>query len=163
MTAIIVFGIVLAALLGAIAWIDFQRLIIPDALNLGLAAAGLAYQAQVSTASLWLNAATGAAIFSALWLIRRAHSNATGRIGLGLGDVKMAGASAVWLNPWNLPAFIFIASFSALIFALGRRMLPQNGTSIETRYAFGPFLAAGLLLTWLGEQQFPYLAMLRTP
>jgi leader peptidase (prepilin peptidase)/N-methyltransferase len=163
MTAIIVFGIVLAALLGAIAWIDSHRLIIPDALNLGLAAAGLAYQAQVSTAFLWINAATGAAIFSALWLIRRAHSNATGRIGLGLGDVKMAGACAVWLNPWNLPAFIFIASFSALVFALGRRMPPQNGPSIETRYPFGPFLATGLLLTWLGEQQFPYLAMLRTP
>ena len=152
----IAFGLTLAAILGAIVWIDFRRMIIPDALNFALAAAGLAYQGLTTPDALWLHAAAGAGLFAVFWLVRRVHAAATGRIGLGLGDVKMAGASAIWIGPWNLPLFVFLSSFVALVFALGSQL--RDGKSPATaRRPFGPFLAAGLLLTFVGEQQFSYL------
>lgn len=156
MSGMLFFGIALSAILAAIVWIDFRRLVIPDALNLALAATGLVYQASVSPDFFWVQAAVGAAVLILFWLIRRAHTAGTRRIGLGLGDVKMAGASAIWLSPWNLPLFVFAASFSALIFAVGRHLLRKDLTA-ATRQPFGPFLSAGLFLTWLGEQHFSTL------
>ncbi|MCV3243114.1 prepilin peptidase [Mesorhizobium sp. ZC-5] len=151
----LLFGIVLAAILGAIAWIDFHKMIVPDVLSALLAAGGLAYQWAIFPETLWLQALSGLVVFAAFWLIRRVHAVLTGRIGLGLGDVKMAGASAIWISPWNLPLFVFVASFCGLVFAIGRYML--NGRPAAARQPFGPFLAAGLFLTWIGEQQIPYL------
>lgn len=150
------FGVVLAVVLGAIAWIDIRRMIIPDALNVLLAAGGVAYQWMASPATLWVQVVSGAGMFAAFWLIRRVHAAATGRIGLGLGDVKMAGASAIWISPWNLPLFVFLASFCGLAFALCRHLM-NDRLSATKRQPFGPFLAAGLFLTWIGEQQIPYL------
>lgn len=150
------FGLILTVILSAIVWIDFQKLIIPDALNFALAATGLAYQLVVSPELFWTQLVTGIAVLAVFWLIRRIHAAVTGRIGLGLGDVKMAGASAIWLNPWNLPVFVFAASVSALILTVCRRLLRKD-FSANTRQPFGPFLSAGLLLTWLGEQYFSTL------
>jgi leader peptidase (prepilin peptidase) / N-methyltransferase len=147
------FGIVLTVILAAIVWIDFQKLIIPDALNFALAATGIAYQSVVSPELLWVQLAAGIAVLAVFWLIRRIHTAATGRIGLGLGDVKMAGASAIWLSPWNLPAFVFAASISALVLTVGRHFLRKD-LSADTRQPFGPFLSAGLLLIWFCEQYF---------
>lgn len=156
MDAPVIFAVLLVAILGAIAWTDLQRMIVPDTLNLALAAAGLAYQHFASPAAPWQHAATGAAVLAAFWAVRRLHAAATGRIGLGLGDVKMAGAAAIWISPWNLPLFVFVASSAALAFATGRHLLHRR-LSADTRLPFGPFLAAGLLLTWLAELQFPSL------
>lgn len=158
MSVALLFGIVLAIILAAIAWVDFRKMIIPDLLSILLAAAGLAYQSAVSPGMLWIQAVSGVGVLAAFWLLRRVHAALTGRIGLGLGDVKMAGASAIWISPWNLPVFVFVASLCGLAFAVGRHML--NGRSAEARQPFGPFLAAGLFLTWIGEQQFLYLRAL---
>lgn len=158
MSVAFLFGIVLAAILGAIAWVDFRKMIVPDILNALLAVSGLAYQWAISPATIWIQAVTGIFVLVAFWLLRRVHAAVTGRIGLGLGDVKMAGASAIWISPWNLPVFVFVASLCGLAFAVGRHML--NVRSAEARQPFGPFLAAGLFLTWIGEQQFLYLRAL---
>jgi prepilin signal peptidase PulO-like enzyme (type II secretory pathway) len=152
----LIFGIVLVAILSAISWIDIRRMMVPDTLNLALAAAGLAFQSLASPAPLWLHTATGAAMLATFWLVRHMHAAATGRIGLGLGDVKMAGAAGIWISPWSLPLFVFAASSAALAFMAGRHVLHQR-IAADTRQPFGPFLSAGLLLTWLAEQQFPSL------
>jgi leader peptidase (prepilin peptidase)/N-methyltransferase len=147
------FWIILPAILVAIAWVDLKKMTIPDGLNLALAATGLIYQALISPDTLWVQVSAGVALLMAFWSIRRAHSKLTGRIGLGLGDVKMVGASAIWISPWNFPVFIFAASFVALIFAAGRHIL-DPARPANARQPFGPFLAAGLWLTWVGERQF---------
>ena len=108
------FGVLLAVVLGAIAWIDMRRMIVPDALNLLLAAGGVAYQWMASPATLWVQVLSAAGVFAAFWLIRRVHAAVTGRIGLGLGDVKMAGTSAIWISPRNQPLFVFVASLLGL-------------------------------------------------
>lgn len=149
--ATLLFGVLLILTLAAIAWVDWRRMIIPDRLNLALAGAGLLFQAWASPGRVWLHALTGTGLFVAFWLVRRIHRRATGRVGLGLGDVKMAGAAGIWLSPPSLPGFVFCASVAGLAFALGRRLLGQ-GDQHGGREPFGPFLAIGLLLAWTGEQ-----------
>lgn len=110
--------IALVAILCAISIADFRRQIIPDALNLALAGIGLAYQ--MATDGLPVHILFAAATFAAAWAIRRGHFLMTGRIGLGLGDVKMLAAAACWISPLLLPVLLFIASASALLFVGGR-------------------------------------------
>ncbi|MCR4265782.1 A24 family peptidase [Nitratireductor sp. ZSWI3] len=149
---IILIGLALASILAMIAWIDFRSLTIPDALNLALASLGVIYQSIFLPNGLLLQIAAGIAVLVLLWVVRYLHARVSGQIGLGLGDVKMAGACAIWLNPLNLPLFMFFASAFALLFAGGSRLLRADDAA-EIRRPFGPFLGAGLFLTWLGEQR----------
>lgn len=141
------FAVLLAAVLAAIARADFARLVIPDRLNLALAALGLAWQA-VRLQALPLAALVAAAgVFAALWLIAAGFRRWRGRTGLGLGDVKMAAAAATWISPWNLPLLFMLACGAALAFvaiaAIGGRPAGR-----ETRVPFGPFIGLGLAATW---------------
>lgn len=145
------FGLVLMAILSTIAWIDWHRLVIPNALNLALAASGCLFQMWIFPSGIWIHAGISAGVFAAFWLVRHAHETATGRVGLGLGDVKMAGAAAIWIDPWNLPLFVFAASSIALAAVLTRE-LALGGGAMRQRQAFGPFLAAALAMIWTGEQ-----------
>lgn len=143
----IAFAIVLLAILSALTWFDIRRMILPNALNAALGLSGLTYQWLSSTDTLALQLGISAATFGIFWLVRRAHFAATGRIGLGFGDVKMAGAAATWLNPLLLPVFVFVASCSALLWLLARAAT-GGSTHLTRRQPFGPFLAIGLALTW---------------
>jgi leader peptidase (prepilin peptidase)/N-methyltransferase len=144
----LIFGTVLAAILAAIAVIDFRRLVIPDWLNAALAAAGLSYQAFGDPGAVASHLGAGFALLLGMWLVRDVHFRMTGRIGLGLGDVKMAAAAATWLNPLALPLFIFASAGSALVYLGGIRLL---GNTKIARVPFGPFLSAGLFASWLAE------------
>ena len=98
------------------------------------------------------SAATAVAggVFAGLWLLRLGHETLRGQTGLGLGDVKMAGAGTLWLLPGSVWLFLFVASLAALawiglIVATGRRI------SAGTALPFGPFLAIGLFVAYLLE------------
>lgn len=127
-------------------------MVIPDGLNLLLAGTGLAFQISVAPAQFWIHALSAAGLLCAFWFVRHIHRAATGRVGLGLGDVKMAGAAGIWLSPWNMPTFVFCSTSAALIYALARKHLGPAARP-DGRQPFGPFLAAGLTLTWVSEQQ----------
>lgn len=71
--------------------------------------------------------------------------------GLGYGDVKMAGASALWFSPWNLPLFLMASSVSALVFVLAAQAR-GGGFQVSAKIPFGPFLGVGLAMTWLLER-----------
>ena len=71
--------------------------------------------------------------------------------GLGLGDVKMAGAAALWFSPWNLPLFLFVACASALGY-IAVRALAKGRLDRAERVAFGPFLGVGLWVTFILER-----------
>ncbi|QND63248.1 prepilin peptidase [Mesorhizobium loti] len=141
--------IALVAILCAISIADFRRQIIPDALNLALAGIGLAYQ--MATDGLPVHILFAAATFAAAWAIRRGHFLMTGRIGLGLGDVKMLAAAACWISPLLLPVLLFIASASALLF-VGGQVVATGPAAAKARVAFGPFIAIGLGCSWALEQ-----------
>ena len=137
------FGAVLLGLVIAIAAVDARRLIIPDGLNAMLALAGLAWQTVRPDGAPLVGLVAGAAVFLALWGFAAGFRRLRGVTGLGFGDVKMAGAAALWVSPWNLP-ILFIAGCAAALVTvavLGR-------TARAGRVPFGPFIGLGLLLTW---------------
>ena len=141
----------LAAVLVAISVADFRRQIIPDGLNLTLAAIGLGYQGAAGADGLPLHLLFAAATFAAAWLLRRGHFLITGRVGLGLGDVKMLAAAACWIDPLLLPVLLFIASATALLF-VGGQVVATGPAAARARIAFGPFIAIGLGSSWVLEQ-----------
>jgi leader peptidase (prepilin peptidase)/N-methyltransferase len=148
-TIIVLFGLV--GLTCLISYVDFRWYAIPDVLNVSVFSLGLTY----NFSSGWqdaLQACLFAAIVGiAVYTMRHVHMRLTGRIGLGMGDVKLSAAAAVWLSPWNFPIFLFLASGSALIFFIVTHGV-QGKALRSQRIPFGPFLALALVLTWNGER-----------
>jgi leader peptidase (prepilin peptidase)/N-methyltransferase len=127
-----------------------QKLIIPDLCNILLAASGLTMHWLLGSFDLlWILA--GVVLFTGTFaLVRAVHFHARGQIGLGLGDVKMAAAAACWITLSSFPLFLAASSLGALTFAL--LMLPfWKRDARMKRVPFAPFLAAGLLLSWVFE------------
>ncbi len=73
-----------------------------------------------------------------------------GTAGLGLGDVKMAGAAALWVAPWNLPLLLMLACLAALL-AVAIVILSGRRLDRLTRIPFGPFIGLGLVVVWTLE------------
>lgn len=140
------FTVLLISVLLAISYADFKEMRIPDWLSASLLVGGLTFWLLTARESLPAQILSGTALASAMWLIRLGHSRITGRIGLGLGDIKMAGAGALWINPLLLPFFVFAASASGLVYALLIAKPDRGG-----RLPFAPFLAIGLFSCWITE------------
>lgn len=146
MLTIALFTMLLFGILFAISVVDINEMRIPDVLNGLLLTGGLAFWLLSSRGELPVQIGCATALAFAFWLIRFTHSRMTGRIGLGLGDVKMAGAGAVWINPLLLPLFVFAASACALFYAL---LIAKHDTA--ERLPFAPFLSIGLISCWMTE------------
>ncbi len=130
---------------------DLAHYVIPDGASAALAALGLALAAGLAwlagdgrreAASAVLDAAaTGAGAFALFWAIGAAF-RALGRDALGHGDVKLAGALAVWLSPADAALALELAALAAASrssrprrAALARRPLR------DTAVPFGAFMA----------------------
>lgn len=134
--------IFLAALL-AIAWIDWEHMIIPDELSIGVAVLGLVLAATVlplGLKSAILGALVGAGFIQ---LVAVAYRRLRGAEGMGFGDVKMAGMIGAFLGPVQVLLTIFVASFLGSLF--GVVLLSRGGTR-RSMVAFGTFLAASAAL-----------------
>jgi leader peptidase (prepilin peptidase) / N-methyltransferase len=136
-----------------LAWIDFRQGIIPDWLNLLIALAGLAQALTLDGWDAVLAAALegliiGAVLFALRWLYFRLR----GHHGLGLGDVKLLAASAVWIGMAGIPMQLLVGSITALIAAVALHGTGRTMTR-QTALPFGPFLALGLLVTLALQQQ----------
>lgn len=140
----------LSVQLAAIAIIDMRKLVIPDICNALLAATGLAAHWLLGSFDpIWI--LLGIFVFAGTFaLVRFVHFHARGQIGLGLGDVKMAAAAACWITIGNFPLFLAVSSLAALAFALLTLPVWKKEARLQ-RVPFGPFLAVGLLLTWIFE------------
>ena len=108
---------------------------LPNLASLAVAVLGLGLAWQRGSVALFVGLVAAAITGGVLLLLRRLSSARTGEPGLGLGDVKLAAALALWLGaatPWA------IAAAGLLGLAQVRMMKPGDG-----RIAFGPALAAG--------------------
>lgn len=146
MPVMAIFTVLLLGLLVSISYVDFKEMRVPNGLSALLLVCGLGFWLLTARERLTDQMFAGIALAVVMWIIRFGHSKATGRIGLGLGDVKMAGAGAVWINPLLLPFFVFAASASGLVYALLASKQDKN-----ERLPFAPFLAIGLFSCWMTE------------
>lgn len=142
----IVFSILLFVILMMIAIVDFASFRIPNLLNLLLALTGSIWQFVSSSEQLVYQALFATGLFLVFYSVQKIHTRITGKLGLGMGDVKMVGAAGFWISPFNLPFFVFIASLGGLIFALVKR-----GSEEAYIIPFGPFLALSLFVVWVWE------------
>lgn len=143
----------LCMLCGAMALIDIRHGIIPNGLNLSLAALGLAKVLVGGGLIAGIEAACeGVAIGLIFWLLRRLYFALRKNQGLGLGDVKFLAAAGPWIGIAGLPTLLLIATLTALA-AAGSLQLAGRDMTRRTSLPFGPFLAIGLLLT-VAAQRF---------
>ena len=154
MTVLLSFAL-LCLLCAILAWIDIRDGIIPDWLNLAIAGLGLVKIMMTGDLSAALEAiGEGIAIGGVFWLLRRLYFAVRGIQGLGLGDVKFLGAAGIWVGVAGIPPVLLVATMTALVCA-GVMQISGRALTAQTSLSFGPFLAAGLLLT-SGFQQYGF-------
>jgi len=153
-------GAALALDVLAIAWIDAHRFIIPDeltlaALVLGLVNAGLETWPEGWSAvfpSIGAALLRGAVLAGCFFALRALYARLRGREGIGLGDVKLAGACGVWLAWSTIPVAIEIAALAALTVYVVRQLAGDRVMSATARMPFGLFLAPAIWVGWFLEQ-----------
>jgi leader peptidase (prepilin peptidase)/N-methyltransferase len=154
-----VLGAALALDVIAIAAIDARRFIIPDeltfaALALGIANAGLDPWPEgwsAVFASIGAALVRGAVLAGCFLALRALYARLRGREGIGLGDVKLAGAGGVWLAWATIPVAIEIAALAALAVYVVRQLAGGRVISATARLPFGLFLAPAIWLGWVLE------------
>ena len=154
-----VLGALLALDVVAIAAIDARRFIIPDELTLAALALGILNAGLDAWPDAWsavfasIGAALlrGAVLAAAFFALRALYARLRGREGIGLGDVKLAGAGGVWLAWTTIPVAIEIAALAALAVYVVRQVAGGRVMSATARMPFGLFLAPAIWLGWLLE------------
>jgi leader peptidase (prepilin peptidase)/N-methyltransferase len=152
-------GAALALDVIAIAAIDARRFIIPDELTLAALVLGIANAGLDSWPEGWsavfpsIGAALlrGAVLAGCFFALRALYARLRGRDGIGLGDVKLAGAGGVWLAWSTIPVAIEIAALAALAVYVVRQLAGGRVMSATARMPFGLFLAPAIWLGWLLE------------
>jgi leader peptidase (prepilin peptidase)/N-methyltransferase len=146
------------AVLLALAAIDWDTTVLPDALTLPLLWAAL-----VASALGWSlplpEAVWGAVVgYLSLWSVYWLFKLATGKEGMGYGDFKLLAALGAWLSWQAILPIVLAASVLGAIVGL---VLKATGGLREGRFVpFGPFLAGGgvavlliglpTVLEWMG-------------
>lgn len=139
----------------AVALIDLRHGIIPDWLNLAIAALGVANIVVTDGVAVAFSAMAMAGLVGVLfWLLQRLYFRLRHVDGLGLGDVKFLAASTMWVGVAGVPTLLLIAAVAALSVAGGLQFAGHE-MKRQTSIPFGPFLALGLIVTpafqnWLG-------------
>ena len=143
------FLVVLSGLIIAIAIIDIKTYRIPDSLNAALFVFGIVYVFNSAALSLGVQLISAASVFLFLLAVRIIYQKFRGVAGLGLGDVKMAGAAAVWIMPLNVPFLLLFASGTAVLFVLIHAVFWGRTPNNSMIVPFGPFIGGGLMIVWI--------------
>ena len=145
-------GAALAAIMLVIAIADWRMLIIPDELTALAFAVGLAGIAAGNWSAMPAPALDAllrcAATASVFYAFRVGYRRLRGRDGMGLGDVKLAGAAGAWLDWASLPIAVEIAALSALALIGARRIVTGAPLDPLAKLPFGAFLAPAIWLSW---------------
>jgi leader peptidase (prepilin peptidase) / N-methyltransferase len=152
----------LAVVMIAIAAVDARRYIIPDGLTLAAFALGVACAAVETPDAMATHIVEallrGGAFGLTFLAVRAGYRYFRRRDGLGLGDVKLAGAGGLWIGWLTMPLVVEIAVAAALSFYLvrwlagGRR---GGAMRLDDRLPFGLFLAPSIWLGWLVDNAGP--------
>jgi leader peptidase (prepilin peptidase)/N-methyltransferase len=128
-----------AAMLIAVADIDLEHGIVPNAVLAPIAVWGLAAGAVVAPAKLPEHLIAGAAAFAFLLVAALAKPG-----GMGMGDVKLAGVMGLYLGVAIAPGLLAAFLTGSLV---GLAIMLRHGAGARKRTVpFGPFLALGGLV-----------------
>ncbi len=141
---------ILALTLARLSAIDLATFRMPDTLTMPLTAGGLALSwILADSATLLERALAAAGAFALIVGIDMIYRRLRGRQGMGLGDAKLFAAAGSWLGAEPLSQVLLWATASALA-AVAVAALRGGALTKETRIAFGPFLAFGFWMAWIG-------------
>jgi leader peptidase (prepilin peptidase)/N-methyltransferase len=130
------------AALIALAAIDLDHRLLPNKIVYPLAAYGLLATLLVDRADLVEHLVAGAGAFSFLFLAVLAYPR-----GMGMGDVKLAGAMGVYLGLSVIPALLIAFLAGSIV---GLAMIAREGASARKKAVpFGVFLALGGIVALL--------------
>jgi leader peptidase (prepilin peptidase)/N-methyltransferase len=144
----------------ALAAIDLDTQLLPDAITLPLLWLGLAFNlgtAYVDLSSAVIGAMAGyLALWSVFWLFKLA----TGKEGMGYGDFKLLAALGAWLGWSMLPTIILLSSVVGAIVGISLIVAARHGRNVPI--PFGPYLAAagGIALFWGPQMTRTYLGLM---
>src|SRR5260364_1007 len=144
--ALAAYGLVAALL--ALAWIDLQTHLLPDALTMPLLWSGLLVNLEARFAPL-ADAVIGAlAGYLSLWLIAWLFRLVRNKEGMGQGDFKLLAALGAWFGWMALPSIALLASTGGML--CGVAACAYGRLKKHQPLPFGPFLAAAgaLALFW---------------
>lgn len=135
----------------ALTFIDLDHHLLPDQLTLLLLWLGLffnLFRLFCTPEEAIIGAIAGYLIFA---FTQIAFEWATGKNGMGQGDVKFLAALGAMLGWKMLPMIILLASFSGIIFAVTHMIIKHNFKSVPL--PFGPYLAVAgwIALLWGNE------------
>ena len=134
----------------ALAFIDIDHYLLPDAITLPLLWAGLlvnCFSGFVHPAAAVIGAAAG---YLVLWLLFHLYRLITSREGFGYGDFKMLAAVGAWLGWAWLPLVLFIAATVGAVTGALTLLLKRDGSG--RILPFGPFLSlAAIIVLLFGE------------
>ena len=155
-TPIALCGMGLSASLVALAWIDLESTLLPDAITLPLAWAGLLVNLGDGFTPLPLAVLGAVAGYGFLWLIFHAFRYFTGREGMGYGDFKLLAALGAWFGVGALPMLLLAASLAGVL--VGGTMTLAGRARRGQPLPFGHLALAGVAVLLLGGE--PGLARL---
>jgi leader peptidase (prepilin peptidase) / N-methyltransferase len=146
-----------AALLGLLAIViaraDLDSFIIPDWTVLALLVAGLGLTIFEGGLGALPDAALRAIVAAGvLYLLRFAYKWRAGIEGLGLGDVKLAGAAGPWLMWSTLPFAVAVAAVAAILMIGARALVVREQVEWRQALPFGAFLAPAIWFSFLFER-----------
>jgi leader peptidase (prepilin peptidase) / N-methyltransferase len=127
------------AALSALAAIDLEHRLLPNRIVYPLAAWGLGATVLVERDDLVEHLTAGTGAFLVLYLAALAHP-----AGMGMGDVKLAGAMGLYLGAAVVPALL-VAFFSGTVVGVGI-VLREGAAALKSTLPFGVFLALGGLV-----------------
>jgi leader peptidase (prepilin peptidase) / N-methyltransferase len=137
------------ATLLALALIDWDTTLLPDAMTLpllwaGLVLAALGWLPGMTLADALAGAAAG---YLSLWAVYWLFKLTTGKEGMGYGDFKLLAALGAWLGWQAILPIVLGASVIGAVVGIGMKL---SGALREGRFVpFGPFLAGGGLAVML--------------
>jgi leader peptidase (prepilin peptidase) / N-methyltransferase len=143
----------LATVLLALFWIDWDTQLLPDDLTLPLVWAGLLFQLITQSVPLSSAVIGAAAGYLVLWSIFHAFRLLTGKEGMGYGDFKLFAALGAWFGWTALVPMLLASSLAGAI--IGGGLMATGKLSRGQPFAFGPFLAlVGLVAICVPPQRW---------
>jgi leader peptidase (prepilin peptidase) / N-methyltransferase len=124
---------------------DLEAMVIPQAFTLWLVPLGVLFAYLGVTNVSWRESIIGAVIgYGLLWVVAWIFKRATGKEGLGIGDMELLAMIGSFVGPIGVWISLMVGSISGLV--IGGLYIGLIRKNLNVRIPFGPFLALGALV-----------------